>query len=377
MASLLLAMPAPIAAPSAFAAEKTASKTPAKKTAAKKKAEARPAAKKDIKSRTIVRTKPPAKPVAIKRGAQKAKAKARASGPVARVLDGKYAAVVVDASAGRILYEKNAEAIRHPASLTKMMTLYLLFDALKKGKLNENDTIVFSNKAASQPATNIFSKPGDRIPVKTAIQALVVRSANDVAMAVAEKLGGTEFNFALMMNKKARELGMNKTVYYNPSGLPDARQVTTAIDLAKLSIALRRDFPDYYDYFQTRSFSHAGRTYETHNRVVLNYKGADGLKTGYIRDSGFNLATSASRGNDRLVGVVMGGSSASLRDAEMMDMLDRTFADLAAKRRTASTPPAAAPPQARNATDDRSEAVGAAPAKPGDYSALAPSGQGG
>ncbi len=240
-----------------------------------------------------------------------------------------YAKLVVDANTGVVLYEKNAEQQRYPASLTKMMTLYVLFEALKNGEVKMSTLLPVSEKAAGQPPTNIFLDPGDQVPVRTAIEALIIRSANDVAMVVAEALGGSQDGFAVLMNKKARELGMNRTRFYNPSGLPDDRQVTTAMDLARLGIALRRDFPEYYHYFNRDDFSFNGRDYTTHNRLLGRYPGADGIKTGYIRASGFNLVTSVERGRTRLVGVVLGGRTGAARDQEMMDILDQTFMALA------------------------------------------------
>ncbi len=239
-----------------------------------------------------------------------------------------YAALVVDASTGRVLYEKNADASRYPASLTKMMTLYLTFDALKRGKLSLDQAMPVSAKAAKQPATNISLKTGDRLPVSKAIESLVVRSANDSAMVLAEAIGKTEWNFALLMTQKARELGMKNTIFRNPHGLPDGKQHTTAYDMARLAIALRRDFPEYYQYFSITEMSHNGVNYTTHNRVLTRYDGADGIKTGYIRASGFNLVTSARRHGFNLVGVVMGGKSSASRDEEMINLLDRTFARL-------------------------------------------------
>lgn len=239
-----------------------------------------------------------------------------------------YAALVVDAETGQVLYEKNAGAQRYPASLTKMMTLYMTFDALKKGNLDIDQTMPVSSKAAAQPQTNISLKVGDRLPVRSAIESLVVRSANDSAMVLAEAIGGTEFNFALAMTQKARELGMRSTVFRNPNGLPDDKQVTTAYDMARLAIALRRDFPDYYHYFKMTSFSYNGVTYPGHNRVMERYRGADGVKTGFIRASGFNLVTSAQRDGHSLVAVVMGGTTATDRDNKMIALLDQTFAQL-------------------------------------------------
>lgn len=241
------------------------------------------------------------------------------------------ASLVVNADTGEVLYEKNAGEVRYPASLTKMMTLYLTFDALKKGKLDIDQSIPVSEKAASQPQTNISLHEGDRLPLKTAIESVVVRSANDSAMALGEALGGTEFNFALAMTQKAHELGMKNTVFRNPNGLPDDKQVTTAYDMARLAIALRRDFPEYYHYFKETSFVWNGITYPGHNHVMERYAGADGVKTGYIRASGYNLVTSAQRDGHKLVGVVLGGHSGSVRDARMISLLDQTFAALNVK----------------------------------------------
>lgn len=265
-----------------------------------------------------------------------------------------YAELVVDANTGTILYEKNAEELRYPASLTKMMTLYVLFDAIQNKTVSMSTLLPVSEKAAGQPPTNIFLNEGDRVPVRTAIEALVIRSANDVAMVVAEALGGSQSGFAAMMNKKASELGMSRTRFYNPSGLPDDRQVTTAMDMAKLGIALRRDFPEYYHYFSQDDFSFNGRNYTSHNRLLGRYPGADGIKTGYIRASGFNLVTSVERGRTRLVGVVLGGKTGAARDQEMMGILDQTFMDLASHPQGRSI----APPRVK------SKAIGAAPATP-------------
>ncbi|MFW0776728.1 MAG: D-alanyl-D-alanine carboxypeptidase family protein [Rickettsiales bacterium] len=240
----------------------------------------------------------------------------------------KYAALVVDANTGRVLYERHAGARRYPASLTKMMTLYLTFDALKKGVLRMEQTLPVSKKAASQPQTNISLNQGDRLPVKSAIESLVVRSANDASLVLAEALGKTQWNFALMMTKKARQLGMKDTVFRNPHGLPDSKQYTTAYDMARLGIALRRDFPEYFKYFSLRKFVFNGVTYNTHNHVLKDYKGVDGIKTGYIRASGFNLVTSVKRDGHYLVAVIMGGRSSKTRDKAMIALLDRTFARL-------------------------------------------------
>ena len=246
----------------------------------------------------------------------------------------KFSAVVVDANTGNVLYEKNAADMRYPASLTKMMTLYLTFDAMKRGKMSLGTNMNVSEKAAGMPETNINLAEGDRLSVEEAIEALVVRSGNDASVVLAEHLGGTVWNFSQMMTKKAHELGMKDTIFRNPNGLPDDGQYTSAYDMARLGIALRRDFPDYYKYFKTERFDFRGVTYTTHNRVMLRYDGVDGIKTGYIRASGFNLVTSVKKDGYNLVAVVMGGTSATARDDMMISLLDRTFADLGTKRRS-------------------------------------------
>jgi D-alanyl-D-alanine carboxypeptidase len=257
-------------------------------------------------------------------GSAEAKSKVKRSAPTA-------AAIVVDAESGRVLYESNADARAYPASLTKMMTLYLLFEAIEAKQVKLDGKLPVSKHAAAQAATNLRLQAGQSISVEKAILGLIVHSANDAAVVVAEALGGTERQFAAMMTKKARQLGMTSTTYRNASGLPDKGQVTNARDMAILSRALIARFPDFYSYFATESFTHGGRVYTTHNRVVMNYAGADGLKTGYIRASGYNVATSAIRNGRRIIAVVMGGRSAYARDTQMMAMLDQGFA-LAAKQ---------------------------------------------
>lgn len=259
----------------------------------------------------------------------------------------RYAGIVVDATTGEVLYQSSADSPKYPASLTKMMTLYMLFEAIERGDLTLDSKLVASKRAAQQPATNLALKPGSTLTVDEAIRALIIRSANDVATVVAETLGGTESGFAQMMTKRAHELGMANTTFRNASGLPDKGQKSTARDLATLAIALMRDFPQYYHYFSTTSFVYNGRTYKTHNRLMLNYPGADGLKTGYIRASGYNLATSAVRNGRRLVAVVLGGRSPATRDAHMADLLDRGFATtMVARSTTPLVPDLAAVPTA-------------------------------
>lgn len=237
----------------------------------------------------------------------------------------KYAALVVDAQTGNIIYQENADRVRYPASLTKMMTLYLTFEALKKGRLKMNQTVAVSARAASQPPMRLGVRKGQRITVRDAMMSLIVKSANDTSVVLGEAIGGSETQFALLMTNKARKLGMNRTTFQNASGLHNGRQRTTAKDLAKLAIALQRDFPEYYPLFSRTSFTYKGRVYMGHNNVTKNYRGADGIKTGYIRASGFNLVSSAARDGKRLVGVVMGGNTAISRDRKMVQLLDLGF----------------------------------------------------
>jgi D-alanyl-D-alanine carboxypeptidase len=237
----------------------------------------------------------------------------------------RHASIVVDADTGAVLHESHADASRYPASLTKMMTLYMLFEALGQRKMTLDTQMHVSSHAASMPATNINLQAGDMLSVRDAIPALIVRSANDVAAVVAEALGNTEANFGRMMTDKARKLGMHSTIFRNASGLPNNEQKTTARDLVTLSTRLMKDFPQHYHYFSTQSFSYKGTTYNSHNRMVRNTDGVDGLKTGFIRASGFNVATSAKRGNRRVIAVVMGGSTAAARDQQMAQLLDRSF----------------------------------------------------
>lgn len=245
------------------------------------------------------------------------------------VNDPRYAALIMNPKTGEIYHSQNADARRYPASLTKMMTLYLLFEALEQRKLSLSSRMPVSKYAASMPQTNIALRPGQSIPVDTAIKALVIRSANDVAVVVAEALGGNVANFAVMMTRKSRALGMRSTVFKNPNGLPNGGQFTTARDMAKLGIALKRDFPQYYDYFAARQFSWHGVSYYTHNRVMLRYSGTDGIKTGFINASGFNVVTSTERGGRPLVGVVMGGASGQWRDDRMIQLLDAAYVTIA------------------------------------------------
>jgi len=235
------------------------------------------------------------------------------------------ASIMVDAVTGEVISSSNADVVTYPASLTKMMTLYMLFDSLKQGKIKLTDTITFSKHAASQDATNLAVSAGAKIKVETAILALVVRSANDASTAIAEELAGSEWAFAKKMTQTARALGMKNTTFRNANGLPNPEQRTTARDMAILGVALLRDFPEYYHYFAATRFSYRGVAYAGHNRVLGKLNGADGIKTGYIRASGFNLVSSAEQSGRRLVGVVLGGSTPYLRDKQMVAMMKKGF----------------------------------------------------
>ncbi|MEL6734436.1 MAG: D-alanyl-D-alanine carboxypeptidase family protein [Pseudomonadota bacterium] len=235
----------------------------------------------------------------------------------------RYAAVVVDGGTGKILHDTRANAIRFPASLTKMMTMYMAFDALSAGRVTKKTRIPVSSRAAAQEPSKLWLKAGSTIDMDTALRALAVKSANDVAVAVAEKLGGTEAKFARMMTAKARALGMSSTTFKNASGLPNKQQVTTARDMAKLGMALRRNHSRYFGYFGLRSFTYRGRKVTGHNRVLGRLRGANGIKTGYTRASGFNLVTSVTSGSTPLIGVILGENSAASRDKHMVQLLSQ------------------------------------------------------
>lgn len=234
----------------------------------------------------------------------------------------KYASIVIDASSGKVLYERNSRDARYPASLTKMMTLYMLFEALDAGRVAPDAQMPVTAHAARKPPSKLGLRAGEHIDVRSAILALCVRSANDVAAVVAEYIGDTEDRFAAMMTAKARELGMTSTTFRNASGLPDPEQRTTARDMAVLAVALRQRFPHHYHYFSNREFAYAGKVVRGHNDLLGRVAGVDGLKTGYIRASGFNVATSVGRGGRRIVAVVMGGDSAAIRNAHMEELIE-------------------------------------------------------
>ena len=236
-----------------------------------------------------------------------------------------YATLVIDASTQRVLEDRNADARMYPASLAKMMTLYLVFDALDEGRFTLDDTFKVSATAEAQPPTKIGLKKGQKIKVRDAILALTTRSANDVATVVAEGLGGTEAEFARLMTEKARALGMRDTVFKNASGLPDPDMITTARDMVRLAIALKRDHGRHYRFFSTKSFTYKGTTYRNHNQLLATYKGVDGLKTGFTRAAGWNLAASAERDGKRVIAVVLGGETRVWRDKKMASLLDLGF----------------------------------------------------
>lgn len=247
----------------------------------------------------------------------------------AQVGSARYASIVVDEATGRVLEAANPDAPRYPASLTKMMTLYLTFEALRDRRISAGSPIIVSAHAAAQPPSRLGLRPGMRITVEEAILALVTKSANDAAAALGERLGGgSEAQFAQMMTLRARALGMTHTTFRNASGLPDPGQVTTARDLAILARHLIEDFPEQYRYFSVPRFIFRGRLIPNHDHLLTSYEGADGIKTGYTEASGHNLVTSAVRGNVRLIGVVLGAASNAERDQHMAALLDQGFAML-------------------------------------------------
>ena len=237
----------------------------------------------------------------------------------------KYASFVIDADSGQVLHAVNADTRNYPASLTKMMTLYMVFDALEKGQLSLDEPITISARAARQPASKLGLRRGQSLTVEQAIFAIVTKSANDVATALAEKMSGSERNFALKMTARARQLGMSRTIFRNASGLPHRGQQSTARDMSKLALGLLHDFPQYYHYFSTAIFSFHGENYSNHNKLLKSYQGTDGIKTGYIRASGFNLVASVERDGKRIIGVVFGSRSSRARNSHMTKLLDKGF----------------------------------------------------
>jgi len=271
----------------------------------------------------------------------------------------KYASIVLDAATGVVISERNPDKILHPASLTKMMTLYLTFEAIQQGTLRKTQRFSVSSHAAMQPPSKIGLEPGDSIRVEDAILSLVTRSANDIAVVIAEGIAGSEYRFARLMTAKAKQLGMRNTHFVNPHGLHNPLQISTARDMAILSRALMRDFPHEYRYFSTNRFVYAGTAYRNHNRLLESYEGMDGIKTGYIAASGYNLAASAVRDNRRLIGVVFGGRTATSRNDHMAELLDAGFASLSS------------PQVARRITDETQLAAVRLPVrKPGTVAAV-------
>lgn len=273
----------------------------------------------------------------------------------------RQAALVIDAHTGQTLYSHEADVLVYPASLTKLMTVYMLFEAMAERRLSWSTRIPISDHAASQPPSRIGLDAGDSIDVRAAVQALIVKSANDIASAVAEFLGGSEARFAQMMTRRARQLGLRQTVFRNASGLPDREQVTTARDMAWLALRIADEFPQHFHLFSQRRFTFRGRSYRSHNGLLGRYPGANGMKTGYIRASGFNLVASVRRNRRHVIGVVFGGRSARTRNATMRRLIT-AFLPRASTRRSilrqepqlVARPPAVAPPR-------RIAVVGAAP----------------
>ncbi len=247
----------------------------------------------------------------------------------------KYAGIVVDAKTGKTLYASSADAPRYPASLTKMMTLYVLFEDMERGRFNRKSRLKVSKNAASQPPTKIGLRAGQTIQVDAAIRAMAVKSANDVAIVVAENVSGSVAAFARRMTRTARAIGMKNTTFRNPSGLPDKAQKTTARDMALLGRALQDRFPQYYGYFSTRYFSWGKKKYRNTNRLLGSVRGVDGIKTGYTRASGFNLVTSLDRDGRKIVAVVMGGRTGKSRNAQMKKLISRYLRKAKRGKRTA------------------------------------------
>ncbi len=254
----------------------------------------------------------------------------------------RYAAIVMDAETGTVLHAANADTRNYPASLTKMMTLYMTFEALDQGRLTLHQRLPVSRRAQGMTPSKLYLQAGQTIRVEDAVLALVTKSANDAAVVLAEALGGEEWKFARMMTERARGLGMHRTAFRNASGLPNRHQLSTARDMATLSRALIYDYPHYYHYFSTVRFRYNGRTYGSHNNLLDEYRGTDGIKTGYIRASGFNLAASVVRDGRRLIAVVFGGRTARSRDRHIMALLDDGFA---AARRLRTIPVVSPPPR--------------------------------
>ncbi|MFS8122545.1 D-alanyl-D-alanine carboxypeptidase [Rhizobium sp. BR 250] len=245
-----------------------------------------------------------------------------------------YAHFIMDANTGKVLAARNADVLNHPASLTKMMTLYMTFEALHAGRLRWDQKIKMSKNGASTIPSKLYVRQGQTFTVREAVYGMIVKSANDMAEGMGDHLGGSEARFAEMMTRKARQLGMSKTVFRNASGLPSKSQVTTARDMAKLGLALQRDFPKEYGLFAMKSFSFRGKRIRGHNNLMYRYQGMDGIKTGYTNASGFNVVSAINHNGRRVVGVVLGGKTARSRDAQMAALLDKAVPQASRSRNT-------------------------------------------
>jgi D-alanyl-D-alanine carboxypeptidase len=286
----------------------------------------------------------------------------------------KFSSIIVDGNSGAILTATSPDGLRHPASLTKMMTLYMLFERLDAGKLKLDSELPVSEHASDQDPTKLGLRPGQTIRVEDAIKGVITRSANDAAVVIGEAIGGNEEDFARMMTRKAHALGMSHTVYRNASGLPNDEQVTTARDQSILGRALQDRFPRYYHYFSTTAFNFRGHTITGHNHLLGSVEGVDGIKTGYIRASGFNLVTSMHRGNRFLIGVVMGGRSGGSRDAIMRNLLAENLDKAATRRTVAAITEHGSSEQATDVADQGDvEVASAAPEAPAPAPKAAPS----
>lgn len=245
--------------------------------------------------------------------------------PPAAQADDKYASIVIDTDTQEVLHDRFADAPRYPASLTKVMTLYMAFDALKSGELSLTEDLPVSKAASLAAPSKLGLAPGSTIKVEDAILALVTKSANDVAAVLGERLGGSESRFAALMTVKSRALGMNNTRFYNASGLPDARQITTARDLATLATHMMEDHAEYYSYFSTKTFKWGSSSFGNHNGLLGSVEGVDGIKTGYTRASGYNLMASAKRDNHRVIAIMLGGSTSKARNEHVTELLEAAF----------------------------------------------------
>jgi D-alanyl-D-alanine carboxypeptidase (penicillin-binding protein 5/6) len=279
----------------------------------------------------------------------------------------KYAAIVVDANSGEVLYASRADSPRYPASITKVMTLYLAFEALEQGKLKMSDRIVISPRAAAQAPTKLGLRAGESIRVDEAMHVVATRSCNDIAVALAEHIGGTESRFAAMMTLRAQELGMSQTRFVNANGLPDSRQISSARDIALLSRAVLRDYPQFYSFFGTRSYDYQGRAMRNTNGLLHTMPGVDGIKTGFTNASGFNLAASAVRDGRRLIAVVLGGASTASRNNHVAELLNAGFEVVQRRARGETVQLASYLPAQYNTTYAVSGAT-----EQGDYSPITP-----